>query len=114
LYGGVITRLLDIQKSRNDNLYAWLEIMFEFSKGMALAYYSGHLPSGRVREIARKYAVDLHHIPLHEIPEDLIRHHQQFRFMNLSLSQWREMRTEFIRQGLFDLAAILTEQLPPG
>jgi len=109
LYDLVVSRLLAIQKTSDDNLYGWLEVMFDFSKGMAVAYYSRYLPSARVRAIARKYAVDLHHIPLNKIPEVLLRQHQQFRFMNLSVSQWREMRSELSRQGLWDMAAILKE-----
>jgi hypothetical protein len=81
------------QRPAENNLYGWLEIMFEFCAGKRFAYFSRYRPGPRVLDLARRHDVTVVHIPLHRIPAPLLRKYGSFDFLNLTRAQWRELRT---------------------
>jgi len=91
-YEEVILPLVRIQKTREDNLYRWLEIMFKFCAGKPFAYYSRYVPSPKIHRIGWLHDVKVVHFPLQRIPERLRRRNQIFRFMALTPAQWEELQ----------------------
>jgi hypothetical protein len=89
-YDRVINPLVRLPEGSND-LYDWLEIMFEFCARKTVAYYAAYVPSQRIQRIARKYHVRLVHIPLTRIPKPLLKRNQKFRFLRLTKAQWDDL-----------------------
>ena len=91
-YERVIRPLVDSQKTRKDNLYGWLEIMFEFCAGKPFAYYSRYVPSPKVHRLAWQHKVQIVHFPLQHLPIKLLKRHEAFRFFRLTRNQWEELQ----------------------
>jgi hypothetical protein len=108
-YKSVIKPLVDmhVKRTPSDNLYGWLEVMFEFCAGKPFAYLSRYVPSPRIFSIAAKYDVKVMHLPLRTIPSGLLRRHQDFRLMEMSPAQFRELIRQMAAHGLGDMAATL-------
>lgn len=107
LYQRLIRRLVELQGTGNDNLYGWLDLMFRFCAHQPLVYYSRYVPSERVRDIAWQRGVELFHVPLGALPEALLAANQSFRFMHLSLSQWKELEERMMAAGMWPEVQIL-------
>ncbi|MDP9232948.1 MAG: hypothetical protein M3P01_00135, partial [Actinomycetota bacterium] len=108
-YDVVIKPLAEIHSwdKPKDNLHGWLEVMFEFCAGKPFAYFSRYVPSARIFSIARRYDVKLMHFPLRTIPSGLLRRNQDFRLMEMTPAQFRELIRQMVEQGLWEMAATL-------
>lgn len=91
-YDLVIRPLVDMQKTKKDNLYGWLDIMFEFCAGKTFAYYSQYVPSPEIHRIAWKHRVQVVHFPLQRLPAKLLNRHRSFRFFAFTREQWEEFQ----------------------
>ena len=91
-YDRVIRPLVDLKKAPGDNLYGWLEIMFEFCAGKPFAYYSRYVPSPKVHRLAWQHKVQVVHFPLQRLPNRLLKRHETFRFFKLARNQWEELQ----------------------
>lgn len=91
-YDHVILPLVEIKGTSKDNLYEWLDIMFEFCKGKPFAYYSRYVPSPEVHRIAWRHKVQVVHFPLHRLPANLLQRHKTFRFFYFTHKQWEEFQ----------------------
>lgn len=90
-YERVITKLLSLQDLPDqNNIYGWLEIMFNFCRGKPFVYYSHYKPSSRIINLGRKFNVCVFHLPLSHIPAQMLQQHQSFRFMCLTRDQWED------------------------
>ena len=87
----VITPLIEMKSSPDDNLYGWLDVMFAFCSGKPVAYFSRYVPSEEVHAIARRHGVQVVHRPLRSIPKPLLSRHSSFRLLSLSPAQWEEL-----------------------
>jgi hypothetical protein len=81
--------------------------MFGFCAHKPLVYYSRYVLGERVREIAWQHGVELFHVPLGTLPEALLAANQSFRFMHLSLSQWKELEERMMAAGMWPEVQIL-------
>jgi hypothetical protein len=90
-YDRVIYPLV-VLEAGNDNLYGWLEVMFEFCRGQRVAYFSRYVPGARVREVAARHRVKLLALPLERIPEEERERHRRFHFLYLERQQCVEFR----------------------
>ncbi len=88
----VILPLVNIQKTEKDNLYGWLDIMFEFCAGKRFAYYSRYVPSPEIHRIAWRHKVQVVHFPLQRLPARLLKRHRTFRFFAFTRKQWEEFQ----------------------
>jgi hypothetical protein len=89
-YDLVILPLVNMQRTKKDNLYGWLDIMFEFCAGKPFAYYSKYVPSPEIHRIAWKYKVQVVHFPLQRLAAKLLNRHKSFRFFAFTREQWEE------------------------
>ena len=55
--------LVDLEKGRDD-VYGWLELVFQFCEGKPFVYYSQYVPSARIYALARSHKVRLRWCPL--------------------------------------------------
>lgn len=85
-------------RREQDDLYAWLDVMFEFCKRKTVAYFSRYVPSMRVHRIAAAYGVRVIHYPLRRIPAPLLERNRQYRFAWVTQRQWEEMSAR-VAQG---------------
>ncbi len=91
-YDIVIKELVDLKETPEDNnIYAWLEVMFKFCRNKPFAYYSLYEPSARILSINSKFGVRVIHVPLTLIPERMLQRHQSFKFMRMTASQWEDL-----------------------
>ncbi len=91
-YDIVIKELVDLKETPEDNnIYAWLEVMFKFCRNKPFAYYSLYEPSPRILSIGSKFGVRVIHVPLTLIPERMLQRHQSFKFMRMTPSQWEDL-----------------------
>jgi hypothetical protein len=93
-YDIVIKELIDldlIETPENNNIYAWLEVMFKFCRNKPFAYFSLYEPSPRILSIGSKFGVRVIHVPLTLIPERMLQRHQSFKFMRMTPSQWEDL-----------------------
>jgi hypothetical protein len=91
-YDIVIKELVDLKETPEDNnIYAWLEVMFKFCRNKPFAYYSLYEPSPRILSIGSKFGVRVIHVPLTLIPERMLQRHQSFKFMRMTASQWEDL-----------------------
>jgi hypothetical protein len=81
-----------LKNTPKDNLYEWLEIMFEFCAGKPFAYYSTYVQSPRVHSLAWRHKVNVVHFPLQRSPIRLLERHKSFRFLALTRNQWEEFQ----------------------
>ena len=56
LWDRVIMPLVDREKGRDD-VYGWLELVFQFCEGKPFVYYSQYVPSARIYALARSHKV---------------------------------------------------------
>ena len=91
-YDHVILPLISLQKSREDTLYAWLDVMFKFCAGKPFAYYSRYVPSPEIHRLAWRHKVRVVHFPLRRLPARLLERHKTFRFLSLTRQQWEEFQ----------------------
>lgn len=91
-YTSVIRPLIGLKNTPKDNLYEWLEIMFEFCAGKPFAYYSMYVPSPMVHRLAWRHKVNVVHFPLQHLPSKLLKRHKTFRFFSLTRKQWEEFQ----------------------
>jgi hypothetical protein len=91
-YQLVIKRLVELPKTpEGNNIYTWLEVMFEFCRNKPFAYYSLYRPSSRIVCLGQKFGVRIVHVPLAKIPKRILQRHQSFKFMCMTRSQWEEL-----------------------
>ncbi len=91
---GVITPLIEMNSSPDDNLYGWLDVMFAFCSGKPLVYYSHYVPSDEVHAVAQRHGVRVVHRPLRSIPKPLLSRHGSFQLLRLTAAQWEELENE--------------------
>jgi hypothetical protein len=91
-YDSVIKGLLALKrKPENNNIYGWLEVMFNFCRNKPFAYYSLYKPSPRILTIGQKFGVRVIHVPLTRIPQRMFQRHQSFKFMSMTRNQWEDL-----------------------
>jgi hypothetical protein len=88
-YGKVIRKLVDWPRDRD--LYAWLDVMFEFCRGKPFGYFSRYRPSTRIEQIAAKHRVRLVYVPLGRLPAALLERNRSFRFFHMTRKQWEAL-----------------------
>jgi hypothetical protein len=88
---GVITPLIEMKSSPDDNLYGWLDVMFAFCSGKPVAYFSRYVPSDEVHTVAQRHSVTVVHRPLESIPEASLSRHQSFTLVSLTPAEWEEL-----------------------
>jgi hypothetical protein len=59
LWDRVIMPLTRLEKRDDDDVYAWLDLVFQFCEGKPFAYYSQYVPSARIYALARSHKVRL-------------------------------------------------------
>jgi hypothetical protein len=105
-YDAVINAgLLKVQGRPDDNVYAWLAAMFRFCTGKPFVYYSRYVPGPRIRALAREHDVELAWLPLHRIPQELLRRQRRWRQLWLAESQWETLqhRIDAAKSGQWEL-----------
>jgi hypothetical protein len=91
-YDLVISKLVELSEEPDkNNIYGWLEIMFNFCRNKPFAYYSLYKPSARILSIGRKFGVRVIHVPLTMIPKPMLQRHQSFKFMSMTRNQWEDL-----------------------
>ena len=83
--------LVDLEKGRDD-VYEWLELVFQFCEGKPFVYYSQYVPSARIHALARSHKVRLRWCPLGRLSATLLARHRFWHQLWLSDSQWRALR----------------------
>jgi len=91
LWERVILPLVDLEK-RRDDVYGWLEIVFQFCEGKPFVYYSQYVPSARIYALARSHKVRLRWCPLGRLSDALLARHRSWRQLWVSASQWRALQ----------------------
>ena len=91
LWDRVIMPLVDLKK-RRDDVYGWLELVFQFCEGKPFVYYSQYVPSARIYALARSHKVRLRWCPLGRLSGTLLARHRFWHQLWLSDSQWRELQ----------------------
>jgi hypothetical protein len=91
-YDCVIKGLVDLkEKPENNNIYGWLEVMFNFCRNKPFAYYSLYKPSPRILSIGQKFGVRVIHVPLTRVPQRMLQRHQSFKYMSMTRDQWEDL-----------------------
>src|SRR5262249_36157286 len=91
-YDSVIKDLVGLKKNpENNNIYGWLEVMFNFCRNKPFAYYSLYKPSPRILSIGQKFGVRVIHVPLKRIPQRMLQRHQSFKFMSVTRDHWEDL-----------------------
>jgi hypothetical protein len=85
-----LVKLKELAREDN-NLYKWLEIMFEFCRNKPFAYFSYYKPGPRIHAIARRFRVRVLHVPISRIPPRMLDRHAGFRFMYMTATQWEDL-----------------------
>ena len=91
LWDRVIMPLVDLEK-RRDDVYGWLELVFQFCEGKPFVYYSQYVPSARIYALARSHKVRLRWCPLGRLSATLLARHRFWHQLWLSDSQWRALQ----------------------
>ena len=91
LWDRVIMPLLELEK-RRDDVYGWLELVFQFCEGKPFVYYSQYVPSARIYALARSHKVRLRWCPLGRLSATLLARHRFWHQLWLSDSQWRALQ----------------------
>lgn len=91
LWDRVIMPLVDLENGRDD-VYAWLELVFQFCEGKPFVYYSQYMPSARVHALARSHKVRLRWCPLGRLSRTLVERHRFWHQLWVSDSQWRALQ----------------------
>ena len=89
-YSQVIEPLVNLP-SHDDQLYAWLDILFAFCAGKPVVYASHYVPGPRVHAGAVAHGVTVRHLPLSTFPQELRDRGQRFRFLHLTKRQWEAL-----------------------
>ena len=92
LWERVILPLVDLEKGRGDDVYGWLELVFQFCEGKPFVYYSQYVPSARIHALARSHKVRLRWCPLGRLSATLLARHRFWHQLWLSDSQWRALQ----------------------
>jgi hypothetical protein len=92
LWERVIMPLVDLEKGPRDNVYGWLELVFQFCEGKPFVYYSQYVPSARIYALARSHKVRLRWCPLGRLSATLLARHRFWHQLWLSDSQWRALQ----------------------
>ena len=92
LFDRVISPLVDLERRPRDNVYGWLELVFQFCEGKPFAYYSQYVPSARIYALARAHKVRLQWCPLGQLSAALLARHRFWHQLWLSDSQWRVLQ----------------------
>ena len=92
LWERVIMPLVDLEKGSDDDVYGWLELVFQFCEGKPFVYYSQYVPSARIYALARSHKVRLLWRPLGRLSRTLVERHRLWHQLWLSDSQWRALR----------------------
>jgi hypothetical protein len=99
LWDRVIMPLVDLEK-RRDDVYRWLELVFQFCEGKPFVYYSQYVPSARIDALARAHKVRLRWCPLGRLSTTLLARHRFRHQLWLGDSQWRELQARLaVRAG---------------
>jgi hypothetical protein len=96
LWERVILPLVDLEK-RRDDVYSWLEIVFQFCEGKPFVYYSQYVPSARIYALARSHKVQMRWCPLGRLSDALLARHRSWHQLWVSASQWRRCRRSWRR-----------------
>ena len=91
LWERVIMPLVHLEKG-HDDVYGWLELVFQFCEGKPFVYYSQYTPSARIYALARSHKVRLRWCPLGRLSRTLVERHRFWHQLWLSDSQWRALR----------------------
>ena len=91
LWNRVIMPLVNLEKERDD-VYGWLELVFQFCEGKPFVYYSQYVPSARIYALARSHKVRLRWCPLGRLSTTLLARHRFWHQLWLGDSQWRELQ----------------------
>ena len=83
--------LVDLERGRDD-VYGWLELVFQFCEGKPFVYYSQYVPSARIYALARSHKVRLRWCPLSRLSAPLLARHRHWHQLWLGDSQWRELQ----------------------
>ena len=84
--------LVDLEKGPRDDVYEWLELVFQFCEGKPFVYYSQYVPSARIHALARSHKVRLRWCPLGRLSATLLARHRFWHQLWLSDSQWRALQ----------------------
>ena len=84
--------LVDLEEGPRDNVYGWLELVFQFCEGKPFAYYSHYVPSARIYALARSHKVRLRWCPLGRLSATLLARHRFWHQLWLSETQWRALQ----------------------
>jgi hypothetical protein len=98
LWDRVIMPLVDLEKGRDD-VYGWLELVFQFCEGKPFVYYSQYVPSARIYALARSHKVRLRWCPLGRLSATLLARHRFWHQLWLSDSQWRALLARLSGRG---------------
>ena len=92
LFDRVINPLVDLERGPRDDVYGWLELVFQFCEGKPFVYYSQYVPSARIYALARAHKVRLRWCPLGQLSATLLARHRFWHQLWLSDSQWRVLQ----------------------
>ena len=88
----VINPLVDLEKGPRDDVYGWLELVFQFCEGKPFVYYSQYVPSARIHALARAHKVRLRWCPLGRLSTALLTRHRVWHQLKLGDSQWQALQ----------------------